>query len=926
MERPDPDIILEKIKEEDDNRGKLKIFFGYAAGVGKTYAMLQAAHTLKENNIDVVVGYIEPHTRPDTMQLLDGLEVLPTKEVEYKGIKLKEFDIDAALKRRPHTILVDEFAHTNAKGSRHNKRWKDIEELLLSGINVYTTLNVQHLESLNDIMEIITNVNVRETVPDKIIGDSLTQIELIDIEPEELLERFKEGKIYKKNQANRAIDNFFVKDNLVALREIALRKTADRVNKEVQISRMSKSHPDVKPTSDILLACISPSESSSKVIRTAYRIADSSLAKWIAIYIKPADVSFMTKESKKKLGENMELAKKLGAEVVILHGESPEEQILRYSKVRNVTKIIIGRDHSDVGKIRRKFKKDIADKLLDSIDNIDIHIIPYRSQRNNENISKNKYFKYKNLFSISSKDLIKAGTITIIVTILAYLLRFNGFDRDNILLVYMLGVSVVSMWTKGYTLGIFSAFVNILLVNYLFTVPKYTFSIADPNYIITLAVFCVIGIITSALMSNIQFQANNASKREEHTQMIYQINRTFLKISRKEDIIDTTIEILSSSLKRDISLIMKNDNKIYYKHYNENEYNLKQSENTDIYVEKISKISEDDYLNNVMISPNEIAVAKWVINNGVNAGHFTDTLSGAVGIYIPIKGIKKIHGVIGVSSERKKIDTDDEIFIETVLAQVSIALDREDLTESREKDKLEMESERLRSNLLRAISHDLRTPLAGISGAVSTIIKNKNVISEEITDELLNGIYEDSQWLIRLVENLLSMTKIDEGKLEVGKEPELVEEVLSESLGHIKRRLSNADINIDMPDELIFVPMDAKLIEQVFINLVDNSLKYSKNNCKINIKIYKDDENAWFEFADNGSGISEDLKNNIFDRFYTGEKNSKDSRKGVGLGLSICKSIINAHGGKIFVDNSQELGGAKFTFNLPLERNEETEK
>lgn len=324
-----------------------------------------------------------------------------------------------------------------------------------------------------------------------------------------------------------------------------------------------------------------------------------------------------------------------------------------------------------------------------------------------------------------------------------------------------------------------------------------------------------------------------------------------------------------------------------------------------------------------MISPNEIAVAKWVVNNGMNAGHFTDTLSGAVGLYIPIKGIKKIHGAVGVSSEVKNIDTDDEIFIETVLAQVSIALDREELAESREKDKLEMESERLRSNLLRAISHDLRTPLAGISGAVSTIIKNKNEISEEITDELLNGIYEDSQWLIRLVENLLSMTKIDEGKLKVGKEPELVEEVLSESLSHIKRRLNDADVEIDIPDELIFVPMDAKLIEQVFVNLVDNSLKYATSSCKINIRVYRDDDNAWFEFSDNGPGISDDLASHIFDRFYTGERKSKDSRKGVGLGLSICKSIVNAHGGEIKVRNSQELGGAEFIFNLPLKEDEE---
>lgn len=654
MDRPDPRSLLAKVNTEEKKhkKGMLKIFFGYAAGVGKTYSMLESAQNLKKSGVDVVVGYIEPHTRPETLALLEGLETLEPKIIKYKSINLKEFDLDEALKRKPQVILVDEFAHTNAKGVRHNKRWQDIEELLSAGIDVYTTLNVQHLESLNDIVEIITNISVRETIPDKFL-DNTTQLELIDIEPDVLLERFNEGKIYKLDQAKRAQENFFIKENLIALREIALRKTAEKVNKEVEIARLSKGEVAVVPTCETLLACISSSPSSTKVIRTASRIASSNMSNWIVLYIENPNMKLDISQ-KSQLDVNISLAKDLGAEVIISHSEDIVEQILRFSKMRNVTKIIIGKNHYKRKKFQQIFKIDLVDKLIDEVEYIDVHVIPYKR----ENI---KVYENKNQntllqkFKVSKIDLLKLILITLFITFIVYGINSLGFNKDNILLIYMLGVVLVSTFTKGYSTGIISSIINILIINYLFTNPIYTFNIDSPSYIITLFVFCGVGIITSTLTSRIQHQMDIYCKREENTQMLYQISRSFSRLFIKEDIINKGLELLFISLNRSVICYIPNNKK-----------------------ELKSYFKFIDSQNNILNEEDEKAVASWVFTNSSIAGNHTNTLPGAKGYYMPIVGIESTLGVIGIYCEEKRLNNEEICVIESIIAQMSIALDREE--------------------------------------------------------------------------------------------------------------------------------------------------------------------------------------------------------------------------------------------------------
>lgn len=903
MERPNPEQILNKIISEEEicKKGKLKIFFGYAAGVGKTYGMLQSAHELMKEKIDVVVGYIEPHTRPETMEFLKGLEILDVKKMSYRGILVNEFDLDKAIERKPDVILVDELAHTNIKGMRHNKRWQDIEELLEAGIDVYTTVNVQHIESLNNIVEAITKVNVRETIPDKIICNA-NSVKVVDIEPEDLIERFRGGKVYKKDQAHRAEKNFFKKENLQALREIALREIAEKVNKDVQNSRINNGKMDILPTRDLLLACIGSSHTSGKVIRTAARLADSLKCKWVAVYVDRkntglSDGEFDILNFDNKFMENIKLVEILGGEVVFLDGENIAEKIITFSKIRNVTKIIIGRNHKvGIKGIIRYLKKDIVDKMMDLSNNIEFHVIPSTfEKKENKHINRNKLVeKVLDGCKFTYGDILKSLAIISFCTVLSIFCQKIGFTEHNILLVYIIGILFISINTNGYIIGIISAFINAIVFNYFFTIPRFTLSIHDTSYLMTLPFFIMASIITSTLTSKIREESKELMVKEKNAELLYQISKKFLGVMGKKNIINHSIELISLSIEKDV---------IFYSKKNE-------GDKLQIDYNKFSTIKEEDL-------KSENGIVEWVFKNHKEAGNNTETLPGAKFYYIPIIGYTRLEGVLAIDCRNGVLSKKHKVFLEAIRAQMILAIDRDSLYQEQENNKIAIEREKLRNNLLRAISHDLRTPLTGIVGSSNLILENVNELDQTTLLELLKGINEEGEWLIRLVENVLSMTKIEEGMLEVIKNDEIVEDIIYEALERINFRNKTHKVKVSISDNLIIVPMDGKLICQVIINLVDNAIKYTPEDSEIKLKIYTNKNYMILDVIDNGNGINKENLPYLFDQFFTVPNECIDSKRGVGLGLAICKSIIKAHNGNIIAKNNKN-GGATFSFRLPM--------
>lgn len=875
------------------SRGKLKIFFGYAAGVGKSYAMLMEAHDMKKLGYDVVIGYIEPHARQETMALLNGLESIENRIIEYKGITLKEFDLDMALIRKPEIMLVDELAHTNASEQRHRKRWQDIEELLEAGINVYTTLNVQHIESLNDIVESITHISVRERIPDKIF-DEADKVELIDIEPDELLKRFSDGKVYDKEQATKAFNNFFTKNNLFALREIALRRTADRVNYEVESVRLSKGQITVMPTVDAILACISSSPSSSRVIRTARRMAEAHHSKWIAFYVETTKSRNLSKKDKESLSANFKLAEELGGEIVTVYSDDIVEQIIQYAKFRNVTKIIIGKNHKKPNNFFRIYARDIVDKLMESNSYIDVYVIPNSTfNKEKENIIKRKKVRV----SISWKEILTASLIMIISTMISLFIDYIGFREANVIMIFILGVIIVNMKTRGYLLGFICSIISIFLFNFLFTDPRYSLEVYDKSYLATFPIMLIVTFTIGTLTSKIQREAQNSLARENTTQILYRVSRKLLSATGTADVVGIGIKYLSRLLERTVICYLVQENKL-----------------TTPFIYTATKGEKD----RTLLNKEEEAVAYWTLLNDKESGAGTNTFYGAKGYYMPLKSHNKVLGVLGVSCITGNLKPEQKFIFETVASQIYIALDREILAETQKNSKLEIESERLRSNLLRSISHDLRSPLAGIKGAISTIIETGELLSKDTKDELFQGIYDDTEWLIRLVENLLSMTRFEGGNMKIKKNLELVEEVVYEAVQRTSKRLKDHEIKVTVPEDVIMLSMDGNLIEQVLINLFDNAIKFTPKEALIEVKVYEEVGDVIFEVIDDGIGISEEILPHIFDRFFTNGDKISDSRRGVGLGLAICKSIVEGHGGKISAQNKDE-GGAIFRFNIPKE-------
>lgn len=876
--RPNPEELLRKIKDEEkkETRGRLKIFFGYAAGVGKTYAMLEAAHDAQKAGVDVVVGYIEPHTRPETMALLEGLEILPKLSVNYRGITLQEFDLDGALNRKPQLILVDELAHTNAEGLRHNKRYSDIEELLEAGIDVYTTVNVQHIESLNDIIASITHVVVKERVPDRFFQEAF-QVELIDIEPIELIERLNLGKIYKDIQAKKALSNFFSKENLAALREISLREVADRVNKEVNINKSySKS---VYHTNEHILVCLSSSPTNARVIRAAARMAEAFHASFTALFVETIDSKEFSENNIKKLRENLKLAEELGAKVETVYGNDVPYQVAEYSKLSGVSKIIIGRTKRK--KSFFKSKLGYVDRIVELAPEIDLYVIP-----DSDDLVHKRNYVVKNI-DMSTRDFIRTFGILSIATLASFFLYNLGFSEANIITVFILGVLFVSNKTDGFIYGGIAALISVILFNFLFTHPRFSLDFYDPSYVVTFVIMLTSALITSTLTNKVKKQAKVSAVIANRTNILLEASRELERANSLEDIIFTAQKQLYKFLRKPI---------IIYEVSNEEISNVYKQNN-----ESLVKV------NNKYIVEDEKAIVTWVIKNKKRAGADTDTLPGAKATYIPLIGQENVMVVIAiVLKEDESVDSSEKSLLEAILSQISFAIEKYTLNESKKIALMQAENERFRANLLRAVSHDLRTPLTSISGSASSILNND--FDEDTKKKLISDIYDDSIWLINLVENLLSASRLDDGKVQLKTEPQLVEDIINEAVTHVNRKILNYNLRVDLENDFIMADVDVRLIVQVLINILDNAIKYTDEGTDIVIRSFTKGNKVIIEVLDNGLGISKENQECIFDMFFTSSGNKGDSRRGIGLGLALCKSIINAHGGEIYVRNNKPKG------------------
>jgi two-component system sensor histidine kinase KdpD len=878
-DRPDPEALLARVKEEESRqrRGKLKIFFGAAAGVGKTYAMLEAARDERADGRDVVVGYVETHQRAETDALLAGLEALPPRSVEYRGTSLRELDLDGALARHPALILVDELAHTNAAGSRHAKRWQDVVELLDAGIDVYTTMNVQHVESLNDVIAKITGVVVRETVPDSVL-EQADDVELIDLPPDDLLERFREGKVYVPDQAQEAIRNFFRKGNLIALRELALRRTADRVDEQMQVYRREHSIEKVWPVTERLLVCVNASPLSARLVRATKRMADRLDAPWIAAYVETPTQLSMPQEDKDRVVQTRRLAEQLGAETVTLSGRTMSEAILGFAHDRNVTKIIVGKPRRTGWK--RLLLGSIVDALVQGSGDIDIEVISGEREDATPIAPVGR--------RAVPTEWAAYGWATAVVALASGVawLTLPFFELANLVMVYLLGIVVVAT-RYGRGPSLVSSVLSVAALDFLFVPPVYTFAVTDVRYVFVFAVMLVVGLVISSLAARIRTQADAASQRERRTAALYAMSRELASTRGVETLLTIAVRHISEVFRSHVVVLLPGTGG------------------------SLDAWSGGQFT----LDANELGVARWVHEHHQPAGLGTATLPGASALYLPLQAPRGPVGVLGVRSpDGHAFDAPDQLHqLETFANQIALAIERAQLADEAQDAQVRIETERLRSSLLSSVSHDLRTPLATITGAASTILESGPRLDAQTRQELMESIREEADRLNRLVQNLLEMTRLESGALQLHREWHPLEEVIGASLSRLGKKLAGRKVHTSVPSDLPLVPIDDVLVEQVLVNLLDNAIKYTPPESPIRIMATSTDEAVTVEIADRGPGLPRGEEDRVFEKFYRAQP---DRGRGSGLGLAICQGIVKAHGGRIWAQNLPE-GGVAFLFTLP---------
>ncbi len=882
--RPDPDQLLDRIKEDELRaaRGKLKIFFGASAGVGKTYAMLSAARQQAPQGTDIVIGVVETHGRKETEALVAGLELLPQKDVPYRDKVLREFDIDGALARKPKLILMDELAHSNVPGSRHPKRWQDIEELLAAGIDVYSTINVQHLETLNDVVGGITGIRVWETVPDHVF-DTADEVVLVDLPPDELLQRLKEGKVYLPHQAQRAIQNFFRKGNLIALRELALRRTADRVDNQMLQYRRDQSVAPVWQTRDSLLACIGPGEGADRIIRSAARIAARLDVPWHALYIETPELQRLSERQRQRALTNLKLAQEMGAETASLAGSDAVDVVVEYARDHNLSRVVVGRDHA---RAWRPWYRSFADRVGKRAPDLDVIQVARDEGHARKPVDDQTDESWLDRLKAPWQSYAKGAVICGIATAIAAPLH-SVFDLANIAMLFLLAVVLVSV---RYGLGpsVMAAFLNVAAFDFFYVQPRFSFAVSDVQYLMTFGVMLAVGLVTAKLTTGLKYQARVASRREQRVRALYEMSRDLSGALMPEQIAEIGQRFAETGFGARAAILLADDDG--------------------------DRLGEPIHVPGGSLAV-DIGIGQWAFDHCTEAGCGTDTLPGSPILYVPLKAPMRTRGVLALEprNPRRLMAPEQRRLLDTFARLIAISLERVHYVDVAQTTTVQMESERLRNSLLSAISHDLRTPLAALVGlADSMSLTQPPPTGQQIG--IAESMREEALRMNSLVNNLLDMARLQAGMVKLNRQWQPLEEVVGSALKAVRSSIAGRHVGVDLPDDLPLIEFDAVLIERVLANLLENAGKYTPGDSRIEIGATPNGPLIEVWVADTGPGLPAGREEEIFKKFERGQKES--ATPGVGLGLAICRAIVEAHGGTIRAENRRD-GGARFIFSLP---------
>ncbi|WFU51124.1 sensor histidine kinase [Sinorhizobium terangae] len=880
--RPSPEALLEAAQREA--RGRLKIFLGAAPGVGKTYEMLVSGRARKAEGGDVVIGVVETHGRKETQALVDGFEVVPRKSVNYKGHLLDDMDLDAILARHPELVLVDELAHTNVDGSRHAKRYLDVEEILARGIDVYTTLNVQHIESLNDVVAQITRIRVRETVPDSII-DRADDIEIIDLTPDDLIKRLHEGKVYLPKTAKRAIQNYFSPGNLTALRELALRRTAQRVDEQLVSHMQAHAIPGPWAAGDRVLVCVDEHPRGASLVRYAKRQADRLRAPWAALHVETSRSVNLSDADKDRLAAHLRLAEQLGGEATTIPGQNVASEILRHAAANNVTQVIIGKPSKS--RWRELVEGSVSHDLIRQAGDISVHVISGAAAAAAEQ---------RGIKTAPPPAQVKLrpyllSTLYISAALALGALLDQVLDVQNIALVFLMAV-LTSALTAGLWPALYACVVSALAFNFFFLDPRYTLTIEDPESVLALVFFLVVAVTASNLTARVQRQAVAARQRARTTEDLYLFSKKLASTGTLDDVLWATAYQIASMLKVRVVILLPEENSIEVK----------------------AGYPPDDTLVDA-----DIAAARWAWEHDRPAGRGADTLPGAKRLYLPLKTGRTAIGVVGLDNDKQGplLTPEQQRLFDALADQAALAIERIQLVADVDRARLAAEADRLRSALLTSISHDLKTPLAAIMGAAGTLRDYSGSMPEGDRTDLLSTVVDESERLNRFIANLLDMTRIESGATAPTASFHYIDDIVGTALRRAGKILARHKTAIDIPPDLPMLKLDPVLFEQVLFNLIDNAAKYAPQGSTVMIRAWIDGGAVTLQVIDEGPGIPGGDLERIFDSFYRVQK-TDHVRAGTGLGLSICKGFVEAMGGTICAGNRTDRSGAIFTISMPI--------